>query len=66
MIIELKDIPSQPIKRLDICIEFSDTGVMSVSTKSIEQIPQTSLDKQNQDEQTEQPDIPQEMINADF
>lgn len=65
MIIELKDIPSYPIRKLDVHIEFSETG--SVSVQSIANAPDfpegTSKDTQA-GEQT--PDIPQEMINADF
>ena len=38
MIIELKDIPAQPIKKLDIHIEFSENGITVTSLTSPPQI----------------------------
>lgn len=61
MIIELKDIPSQPIKKLDIHIEFSDNGITVSSNVS----PNESKKPATQ-ESKEPSDIPQEMLNADF
>lgn len=61
MIIELKDIPSQPIKKLDIHIEFSDSGI-TVSSNVSQNDTKTPVTQ----EPKEPSDIPQEMLNADF
>lgn len=63
MIIELKDIPEQPIKKLDIHIEFSDNGITVSKTflNESKQVP-----KETSNESKEPSDIPQEMLNADF
>ena len=63
MIIELKDIPEQPIKKLDIHIEFSDNGITVSKTflNESKQVP-----KETSNESKEPSEIPQEMLNADF
>lgn len=63
MIIELKDIPSYPIRKLDIHIEFSETGAV---TASVVPAPKQSLPNKPDSTPNETPDIPQEMLNADF
>lgn len=66
MIIELKDIPEQPIKKLDIHIEFSDNGI-TVSKTFLNESKQVQNDpKKTSNESKEPSDIPQEMLNADF
>lgn len=59
MIIELKDIPKQPIKKIDVHIEF-DTSKSSDNPVSV------SFEPLNEQKSSETPEIPSEMINADF
>ena len=74
MIIELKDIPAQPIKKLDIHIEFSENGITVTSLTSPPQISKGSkgfpvsqdIGKASQESSKEPSEIPQEMLNADF
>ena len=76
MIIELKDIPAQPIKKLDIHIEFSENGITVTSLTSPPQGSKGSkgfpVSQDNtgmpvsQDNSKEPSEIPQEMLNADF
>ena len=66
MIIELKDIPEQPIKKLDIHIEFSDNGITVSSNVSKTILNDSSKEPAKQDNSKEPSDIPQEMLNADF
>ncbi len=67
MIIELKDIPAQPIKKLDIHIEFSENGITVTSLTSPPQISKGNSGMPvSQDNSKEPSEIPQEMLNADF
>ena len=70
MIIELKDIPTQPIKKLDIHIEFSDNGITVTSLTSpprnIGNPVSQDIGKSSQESSKEPSEIPQEMLNADF
>lgn len=59
MIIELKDIPKQPIKKIDVHIEF-DTSKSSENPVSV------TLEPLNEQKSSETPEIPKEMLNADF
>lgn len=65
MIIELKDIPQQPIKKLDIHIEFSDSG-MIVSSSTQSSSTQSNPQEVDTHRGSENSEIPQEMLNADF
>lgn len=72
MIIELKDIPNIPIKKLDVHIEFSDSQVVTSSFLSPNvpehrDIPKT-LENVERVESTEnrEPRVLPEMENADF
>lgn len=67
MIIEIKDMPSEPLKKIDIHIEFESGSFPKVTltqTRSVQTEPAVKVSPET--EQAEQPDIPQEMINADF
>ena len=70
MIIEIKDMPSEPLKKIDIHIEFESGSfpdspkITLTQTRSVQTEPAAKVSPET--EQTEQPDIPQEMINADF
>lgn len=72
MIIELKDIPAQPIKKLDIHIEFSENGITVTSLSSPPRNIGNPVSQDNtgipvsQDNSKEPSEIPQEMLNADF
>lgn len=72
MIIELKDIPNIPIKKLDVHIEFSDSQIVTSSflpsnVPEHRDIP-TALEKVESVENTEnrEPRVLPEMENADF
>lgn len=73
MIIELKDIPNIPIKKLDVHIEFSDSQVVTSSFSlpsngpEHRDIPKT-LENVESVESTEnrEPRVLPEMENADF
>lgn len=69
MIIELKDIPNIPIKKLDVHIEFSDSQVVTSSFS----LPQTSnvseqrdVPKEPENTENREPKVLPEMENADF
>lgn len=72
MIIELKDIPAQPIKKIDIHIEFSENGITVTSLTSPPRNIGNPVTQGNtgmpvsQDNSKEPSEIPQEMLNADF
>lgn len=70
MIIELKDIPNIPIKKLDVHIEFSDSQVVTSSFS----LPHNISEQTGVPEQLEHPEntdnreprVLPEMENADF
>lgn len=67
MIIELKDIPEQPIKKIDIHIEFDPSGTLSrCDSPKVTVVKEPERDVRSSQERLEHPDIPAEMINADF
>lgn len=72
MIIELKDIPNIPIKKLDVHIEFSDSQVVTSSFSLPSNVPEhrdiPTTEKVESVESTEnrEPKVLPEMENADF
>lgn len=69
MIIELKDIPNIPIKKLDVHIEFSDSQVVTSSLLPSNVPEQTGVPEQlEHPENTDnrEPRVLPEMENADF
>lgn len=69
MIIELKDIPNIPIKKLDVHIEFSDSHVVTSSFLSPNISEHRDIpEKVESVESTEsrEPKVLPEMENADF
>lgn len=71
MIIELKDIPNIPIKRLDVHIEFSDSQVVTSSFLSPNvpehrDIPATEKVESVESTENREPRVLPEMENADF
>lgn len=69
MIIELKDIPNIPIKKLDVHIEFSDSQVvtssfLSPNVSEHEDIPKTLENVESAGNR--EPRVLPEMENADF
>lgn len=72
MIIELKDIPNIPIKKLDVHIEFSDSQVVTSSFSLPSNGPEHrdihTTEKVESVESTEnrEPRVLPEMENADF
>lgn len=70
MIIELKDIPNIPIKKLDVHIEFSDSQVVTSSFSLPSNVPEHRdiPEKVESVESTEsrEPRVLPEMENADF
>lgn len=68
MIIELKDIPNIPIKKLDVHIEFSDSQVVTSSFSLPSNAPEHTTEKVESVESTEnrEPRVLPEMENADF
>lgn len=72
MIIELKDIPNIPIKKLDVHIEFSDSQVVTSSFLSPNisehrDIPKTPENVESvESTENREPKVLPEMENADF
>lgn len=71
MIIELKDIPNIPIKKLDVHIEFSDSQVVTSSFLSPNisehrDIPTTENVESVENTENREPRVLPEMENADF
>ena len=71
MIIELKDIPNIPIKKLDVHIEFSDSQVVTSSFLSPNvpehrDIPTTEKVESVESTENREPRVLPEMENADF
>ena len=72
MIIELKDIPNIPIKKLDVHIEFSDSQVVTSSFSLPSNGPEhrdiSTTEKVESVESTDnrEPRVLPEMENADF
>lgn len=71
MIIELKDIPNIPIKKLDVHIEFSDSQVVTSSFLSPNisehrDIPTTEKVESVESTENREPKVLPEMENADF
>lgn len=71
MIIELKDIPNIPIKKLDVHIEFSDSQVVTSSFLSSNvpehrDIPTTEKVESVESTENREPRVLPEMENADF
>lgn len=69
MIIELKDIPNIPIKKLDVHIEFSDSQVVTSSFSLPSNVSEhRDIPKTEKVESTEnrEPRVLPEMENADF
>lgn len=71
MIIELKDIPNIPIKKLDVHIEFSDSQVvtssfLSPNVSEHRDIPKTEKVESVESTENREPRVLPEMENADF
>lgn len=72
MIIELKDIPNIPIKKLDVHIEFSDSQVVTSSFSlpsngpEHRDIPATEKVESVESTENREPKVLPEMENADF
>lgn len=69
MIIELKDIPNIPIKKLDVHIEFSDSQVVTSSFSLPSNVPEhRDIPTTEKVESTDnrEPRVLPEMENADF
>lgn len=72
MIIELKDIPNIPIKKLDVHIEFSDSQVVTSSfslpsnVPGHRDIPTTEKVESVESTDNREPRVLPEMENADF
>ena len=71
MIIELKDIPNIPIKKLDVHIEFSDSQVVTSSflpsnVPEHRDIPTTEKVERVESTENREPRVLPEMENADF
>lgn len=71
MIIELKDIPNIPIKKLDVHIEFSDSQVVTSSflpsnVPEHRDIPTTEKVESVESTENREPKVLPEMENADF
>lgn len=71
MIIELKDIPNIPIKKLDVHIEFSDSQVVTSSflpsnVPKHRDIPATEKVESVESTENREPKVLPEMENADF
>lgn len=69
MIIELKDIPNIPIKKLDVHIEFSDSQTVTSSflpsnVSEHRDIPKTH--ESNEGAENREPKVLPEMENVDF
>lgn len=61
MIIELKDIPNIPIKKLDVHIEFSDSQIVTSSFS----LPSNSSSGPNGSNISEHRDIPETLENTE-
>ena len=71
MIIELKDIPNIPIKKLDVHIEFSDSQVVTSSflpsnVPEHRDIPKAEKVESVESTENREPRVLPEMENADF
>ena len=67
MIIELKDIPDIPIKKLDVHIEFSDSQVVTSSFSLPSNISEhRDIPKTPENTENREPRVLPEMENADF
>lgn len=71
MIIELKDIPNIPIKKLDVHIEFSDSHVVTSSflpsnVPEHRDIPTVEKVESVESTENREPRVLPEMENADF
>lgn len=67
MIIELKDIPNIPIKKLDVHIEFSDSQIVTSSFSLPSDISEhRDIPKTLENTENREPKVLPEMENADF
>lgn len=70
MIIELKDIPNIPIKKLDVHIEFSDSHVVTSSFSLPSNVPEhrdiPKTHESNEGAENRGPKVLPEMENVDF